>query len=64
MDEIPKDLIINFDQTGINYVPVTSWTMEQESLKRVEVVAKDDKWQIFAVFVASFTEDFLHPQLV
>ena len=28
MDKIPKDLIIYFDQTGINYVPVTSWTME------------------------------------
>ena len=29
MDEIPEDLIINFDQTGLNYVPVTSWTMEE-----------------------------------
>ena len=64
MDEIPKDLIINFDQTGINYVPVTSWTMEQEGAKRVEVVAKDDKRQITAVFAGSFTGDFLPPQLV
>ena len=64
MDEIPKDLIINFDQTGINYVPVTSWTMEQEGAKRVELVAKDDKRQITAVFGASFTGDFLPPQLV
>ena len=61
MDEIPKDLIINFDQTGINYVPVT---MEQEGTKRVELVAKDDKRQITAVFAASFTGDFLPPQLV
>jgi len=30
MDEIPPDLIINFDQTGINYVPISSWTMEKE----------------------------------
>jgi len=64
MDEIPKDLIINFDQTGINYVPLTSWMMEQEGAKRVEIVAKDDKWQITAVFAASFTGDFLPPQLV
>ena len=27
MDEIPLDLVINFDQTGINYIPVSSWTM-------------------------------------
>ena len=44
MDEIPKDLIINFDQTGINYVLVTCWTMKQKGAKRVELVAKDDKW--------------------
>ena len=24
-DEIPLDLVINFDQTGINYIPVSSW---------------------------------------
>ena len=64
MDKIPEDLIINFDQTGIKYVPVTSWTMEQEGSKCVEVVAKDDKQQITAVFAASFTEEFLPPQLV
>ena len=28
VDKIPKDLIIYFDQISINYVPVTSWTME------------------------------------
>ena len=33
MDEIPQELIINFDQTGIIYVPVSSWTMK-ESGKR------------------------------
>ena len=30
LEEIPPDLIINWDQTGINYVPVGSWTMEKE----------------------------------
>ena len=28
MEAIPKDLIINWDHTGINYIPVSSWTME------------------------------------
>ena len=27
MDEIPGELIINWDQTGVNYIPVASWTM-------------------------------------
>ena len=28
-DEIPPQLVINFDQTVINYVPTPSWTMGQ-----------------------------------
>ena len=43
LEEIPPDLIINWDQTGINYVPVGSWTMEKEGARRVELVGKDDK---------------------
>ena len=33
MDEIPADLIINFDQTGLQFVPVSEWTMEAEGTK-------------------------------
>ena len=43
MDEIPADLVINFDQTGLHFVPVSEWTMEAEGTKRVEVAGKDDK---------------------
>ena len=64
MDEIPSDLIINFDQTGINYVPISSWTMEKEVAKRVEMVAKDNKRQMTAVFARSLSGDFLPPQLI
>jgi len=28
--EIPDELILNFDLTALNYVPVTPWTMEEE----------------------------------
>lgn len=30
-------LSINWDQTGIYYVPVSSWTMEKEGSKRMEI---------------------------
>ena len=43
LQEIPFDLIMNWDQTGINYVPVGSWTMEKEGSKRVEIVGVEDK---------------------
>ena len=42
MKEIPFSLIINWDQTAINYIPLSSWTMEKRGSKRVEIVALDD----------------------
>ena len=64
MDEIPFDLVINWDQTGIHYVPVGLWTMEKEGSKRVEIVAVNDMRQITAVLAGSLTGDFLPPQLI
>ena len=49
MDEIPTQFVINFDQTSLNIVPVSDWTMEVEGAKRVEVAGKDNKKQITAV---------------
>ena len=64
MDEIPPQLIINWDHTGINYVPVSSWTMEMAGTKHVEIIGKDDKRQLTAVFGCSMSGDFLPPQLI
>ena len=63
-EEIPDALIVNWDQTGINYVPVSHWTMAKEGSKRVEVAGVEDKRQITAVFAGSLSGDFLPPQLV
>ena len=64
MDEIPKELVVNFDQTGIHYVPVSDWTMAEEGAKRVELVGKDDKRQLTAVFAGSMSGEFLPAQLI
>ena len=64
MLEIPASLVINWDQTGIHYVPVSSWTMESAGLKQVEIAGGDDKRQITAVFAATMDGDFLPPQLI
>ena len=64
MDEIPQSLIINWDQTGVHYVPVSDWTMEKRGSKRIEIAGIDDKRQLTAVFACSMTGDFLSPQLV
>ena len=64
MEEIPQDLVINWDQTGIHYVPVSSYTMEKEGAKRVELVGIDDKRQITAVFAGTMAGHFLPIQLI
>ena len=64
MMEIPGSLVINWDQTGIQYVPVWQWTMEKEGMKRIEITGSQDKRQITAVFGVTMDGNFLPPQLV
>ena len=64
MEEIPKALIINWDHTGIHYVPVSSWTMAKEGEKRIEIAGVHDKRQITAVFANTMDGDFLPPQII
>ena len=63
-EEIPMDMVINWDQTGMKIVPATSWTMEKRGTKRVEIVGIDDKRQITAVFGCTLAGDFLPVQLI
>ena len=64
MEDIPNELVINWDHTGINYVPVSNWTMATEGSKRIEVGGLGDKRQLTAVFAASLAGDFLPPQII
>ena len=64
MQEIPPEPIINWDQTGIKIVPVSSWTMKKRGAKRVEIAGVDDKRQITAVFATTLIGEFLPFQLI
>ena len=64
MEEIPMELILNWDQTGIKMVPSSGWTMDRQGAKRVEVSGVNDKRIITAVFCGSLTGDFLPLQLI
>ena len=59
MGKLPDSLVINWDQTGIQYIPVSSWTMEKEGATRVEITGAKDKWQITAMFSTSKDGYFL-----
>lgn len=56
--DIPPELIYNWDHTGINYVPVSNWTMEIEGSKKVPIVGLDDKCQITVVFADNLIFNF------
>jgi len=64
MEDIPPQLILNWDQTGIKIVPSSSYTLEQEGARRVEVVGLTDKRLITAVFCGSLLGDFLPVQII
>ena len=64
LEEIPPELIINFDQTGLKYVPVGDWTMAKKGSKSVPISGLGDKRQITAVFAGTLSGIFLPPQLI
>ena len=64
MNNIPEDLIFNWDQTGIHLVPVSEWTMEKQGTKNIVVTGVNDKHQITLVLAATMTVCFLSPQIL
>ena len=64
MEKVPNDLIINWDHTGINYVPTSNWTMAEEGSSRVEIIGLGDKRQITAVLACTLSGKFLPPQVI
>ena len=61
---IPADLVINWDQTGINVVPSSNYTMEERGASRVEIAGHGDKRMITATFAATLSGEFLPMQIL
>ena len=40
---IPMELIINWDQAPIKFVPVSSWTHDKKGTERIQLAGLDDK---------------------
>ena len=64
MEEIPHDLIINWDQTAVHYVPVSNWTMAMEGSKKFPIADIDDKRQITLFLPAAMSGKLLPCQVV
>ena len=64
LNDIPPELIFNWDQTGINLVPTALWTLDKKGKKRIEIAGYQDKRQITAVMCGSLVGKLLPFQLV
>ena len=50
MEDIPPELVLNCDQTGIKLRLSLGWTMDTQGAKSVEITGVNDKRLITAVF--------------
>ena len=62
--DIPKDLILNLDQTPLSYAFPGKYTFNPKGAKTVPTKGVDDKRQITATFSISMTGSFLPMQLI
>ncbi len=63
-NDIPPELVINWDQTGLKIIPASEWTLEQSGAPQVSIVGAEDKRQITAVLAVSLGGELLPPQLL
>jgi len=59
-----QDLIQNWEQTTVSYVPISNWMMAKEELKKIPITGIGDKHQIIFILAANITSKLLPLQLV
>ena len=64
MNDVHPQLIFNWDQTPVHYVPTGEWTMHRQKEKIIPIANSDDKRQITAVLAVTLTGEYLPPQLI
>lgn len=63
-NDIPKDLVLNLDQTPLSYVSPGKYTFSAKGSKTVPIKGLDDKRQITATFTVTSTGEFLPMQII
>ena len=54
MEEVPVELVTNWNQAGVKIVPGSKWTLEEKRTRCVEVVGIGDKRQITVVLCSTY----------
>ena len=61
---ITSDLVINWDQTGVKFVPTSNWTMDIHGSTQVPIKVLDDKREMTALLACTRSGKLLPPQLL
>ena len=61
---IPDDLILNWDQTGVKMVLASEWTMASCGSKQVAMIGLDNKREVTALLCITLSGVLLPPQIV
>ena len=62
--KIPPDLVINWDQTGVNVVPSSQWTQAEQGSTRVEIAGAGDKRLITVTLAGTLSGKLLPFQIL
>ena len=57
-------MVVNFDETGVNVVPTSNWTLHDQGSKQVPITGIDDKRQLTMVLANTPTGTLLPPQVI
>ena len=63
-NDIPPDLVLNWDQTRSKLVPVSSWTMADEGSRQVSLVGKEGKREITVLLAVTASGFLIPPQVI
>ena len=61
---IPRESVINWNQTPISVAPTTLWSMAEKGSKRIEVAALNDKRQVTATLPVTMSGMYLPVQIL
>ncbi|CAH1248531.1 Hypp8212 [Branchiostoma lanceolatum] len=61
---ILDDMVVNFDQTGVQSVPSGEWTLEEAGARQVSIVGLEDKRQITVPLTISLAGQLRPPQVL
>ena len=62
--KVPDELIINWNQTSVDVVPASNWTMNLRGEKQVPVKGTDDKRQYTSLLACTLSGQLLPPQII